>query len=777
MNNQEHNFTNENNAIKEVALRIRDLREILEITEEEAAKATGTELETYRAYERGENDYSFTFIYKCAHLFGVDVTDILKGSSPKLTEYSVTRFGGGLPIVRRKGFSYNNLAPLFMNKIAEPFRVLAKYSEAEQNEPVRLSSHVGQEFDVVIKGKLLVCLDGRTEILEAGDSVYYDSSMPHGMIATGGEDCEFIAIVMNQDGTAYEYPEEETLAAAPTVTADRSGSDMATDFVSVSVNEKGTPTEITFKNTDRYNFAYDTVERMAKLNPEKLALIHLDADKTELRRTFSELDRDVNRVANYLVSLGIKKGDRVMLVLRRHYQFWTSVCALHKIGAVMIPATTQLLAKDYVYRFNAAGVKAIIATRQDGVPSHVDEALSASPTLKFRISAGGNMPTPDGWLDLDEEVASGKYADTFPRTEDSPCGDDTMLMLFTSGTTGYPKIAAHSYTYALGHYMTAKYWHNVNPNGLHLTISDTGWGKALWGKLYGQWLCGAPVFIYDFDRFHADDILSVIEKYRVTTFCAPPTMYRFMIREDLSKYDLSSLEYATVAGEALNPEVFNRFRDATGLSVMEGFGQTETTLVLANFIGTTVKLGSMGRPSPQYDVDLVDYDGNSVPQGETGEIVIRTDKETPVGIFKGYYNAEEPTREVWHDGMYHTGDTAWRDEDGYFYYVGRVDDVIKSSGYRIGPFEIESVIMELPYVLEVAVTGVPDEIRGNIVKASVVLTKGTVGTDELKREIQTYVKEHTAPYKYPRIVEFVSDLPKTISGKIRRNVIRGEQKQ
>ena len=763
------------NAIKEVALRIRDLREILEITEETAAKATGVSVDAYRAYERGELDYSFTFIYKCAHLFGVDVTDILKGSSPVLSEYSVTRRGGGLPIVRRKGFNYNNLAPLFKDKIAEPFAVTAKYSEAEQNEPIRLSTHTGQEFNYVVKGQLLVSLDGKTELLTAGDSVYYDSSLPHGMIATGGEDCEFIAIVMNQNGLAYEYPEELTESQVSKVTK-RAASDVAADFVTVECNEKGTPVKIEFKNEDRYNFAYDTVERLAKEQPDKTALIHLDVNKKETKKTFAELDRDVNRAANYFTSLGIKKGDRVMLVLRRHYQFWVCATALHKMGTVIIPATVQLLAKDYVYRFNAAGVKAIVATRCDGVPSHVNEAMPDSPTVEFRISAGGDLPVPEGWLDFDSEVASGKYADTFPRTEETACGDDTMLMLFTSGTTGYPKIAAHSYKYALGHYMTAKYWHNVNPDGIHFTISDTGWGKALWGKYYGQWLCGAPVFIYDFDRFHAEDILTVIGQYKITTFCAPPTMYRFMIREDLSKFDLSSLEYATTAGEALNPEVFNRFKEATGLSIMEGFGQTETTLVLANLTGSSIKMGSMGRPTPQYDVDIVDPDGNSLPVGETGEIVIHTDKKVPCGLYQGYYRSEEATHSSWHDGLYHTGDTAWRDEDGYFYYVGRVDDVIKSSGYRIGPFEIESVIMELPYILEVAVTGAPDEIRGTVVKATIVLTKGTVGTDELKKEIQNYVKEHTAPYKYPRIVEFVTELPKTISGKIRRNVIRGDKK-
>lgn len=759
------------NAIREVALRIRDLREILEISEERAAEATDTSLEQYRAYERGELDYSFTFIYKCAQLFGVDVTDILKGSSPKLSEYSVTRRGGGLPIVRRRGFSYNNLAPLFKNKIAEPFYVTAKFSEAEQNAPIHLSTHEGQELDYIIKGQLKVQIGDHIEYVTDGDTIYYDSSMPHGMIAVGG-DCEFIAIVMNAKGTAYEYTDDEDIIIEPKTQRRETHPTVADEFVDVECDGNGTPVHIEFKNTERYNFAYDTVSRLAAEQPDKLALIHLDKDKNEHRYTFADIERDSNMAANYFVSLGIKKGDRVMLVLRRHYQFWVSILALHKMGAIVIPATTQLLKKDYVYRFNAAGISAVVATRLDGVTGHIDESVPESPTLRLRIAAGGDPPTPDGWLDFDAALASGNYSAEFPRTEETPAGGDTMIMYFTSGTTGYPKIAAHAYTYALGHYMTAKYWHNVDPNGIHFTISDTGWGKAVWGKLYGQWLSETAVFVYDFDRFHADDILSVIEKYKITTFCAPPTMYRFMIREDLSKYDLSSLQYATTAGEALNPEVYNKFLEATGISLMEGFGQTETTLAIGNLVGSKIKLGSMGRPNPQYDMDIVDPDGVPVPLGETGEIVIRTDKCIPMGLFKEYYNNGELTRDAWHDGMYHTGDTAWRDEDGYYYYVGRVDDVIKSSGYRIGPFEIESVIMELPYVLEVAVTAAKDEIRGNVVKASVVLTRGEVGTDEMKREIQNYVKEHTAPYKYPRIVEFVDSLPKTISGKIRRNVIR-----
>ena len=381
-----------------------------------------------------------------------------------------------------------------------------------------------------------------------------------------------------------------------------------------------------------------------------------------------------------------------------------------------------------------------------------------------KILVGGKK---DGWHDFDGEF--GLFSRKYVRPADAACGEDTALMFFTSGTTGNPKMAAHKHTYALGHYVTAKYWHCCERDGLHLTISDTGWGKSLWGKLYGQWLCEGAVFVYDFDRFDENDILPMFAKYNITTFCAPPTMLRMLIRGDLSKYDLSSIHHMTTAGEALNPEVHKLFKAATGLEIMEGFGQTETTLAIANLVGTTPKIGSMGKASPQFDIDVVDADGNSVAAGETGEIVIRTDRAIPCGLFKEYYLDAEKTTAAWHDGLYHTGDTAWRDEDGYFYYVSRVDDVIKSSGYRIGPFEIESVIMELPYVVECGVSAVPDEVRGQVVKASIVLTAGTEPTDALKKEIQNYVKEHTAPYKYPRVVEFRDSLPKTISGKIQRN--------
>ena len=373
----------------------------------------------------------------------------------------------------------------------------------------------------------------------------------------------------------------------------------------------------------------------------------------------------------------------------------------------------------------------------------------------------------EGWHDFDAEYLC--YSSHFARpAEDAPGGEEPMLMFFTSGTTGYPKIAMHNFQYPLGHFVTAKYWHCVNPEGLHLTISDTGWAKALWGKLYGQWLCEAAVFVYDFDRFDAHDILPMFAKYHITTFCAPPTMYRFMIKEDLSKYDLSSIEHATIAGEALNPEVFHQFKKATGLSLMEGFGQSETTVAIGNLVGMKPKVGSMGKPVPLYEIDLLTSEGKSAEVGEVGEIVIRTKEHAPCGLFRGYYGAADKTTESWHDGYYHTGDTAWRDEDGYYWYVGRVDDLIKSSGYRIGPFEIESVLMELPYVLECGVSPAPDPIRGQVVKASIVLTQGAEPSEELKREIQTYVKKRTAPYKYPRIVEFKKELPKTTSGKIIR---------
>mgnify|MGYP000040750322 FL=1 len=610
-----------------------------------------------------------------------------------------------------------------------------------------------------MSGRLKVQIGENVEYLSEGDSIYYNSSTPHGMIAVDGRDCLFVAVVLPGEDVK-ENVIRDTIVSAHSGNKEY----VSSKFVECTEAENGALQKIEFKNEDKFNFAFDIVDEIAKKAPEKLAMLHIDKHKVERRFTFNDMKRASNQCANYFKSLGIKKGDRVMLVLKRHYQFWYAILALHKLGAVAIPATNLLQEHDFDYRFNAAEVSAIVCTADGDVAHQVDLAEPASPTLKTKILVGGER---EGWHNFDEEFPL--FSAHFYRTEDTACGNDLMLMFFTSGTTGYPKIAAHNYKYALGHYVTAKYWHGVDENGLHFTISETGWGKALWGKLYGQWLCEGAVFTYDFDRFDAADILPMFAKYHITTFCAPPTMLRMMIKQDISQYDLSSIKHMTTAGEALNPEVYRQFEKATGLQIMEGFGQTELTLMIANLMGNSHKLGSMGKPTPAYDVDILDPDANPVPDGETGEIVVKTSDKVPCGLFAGYYKNQEKTDEVWHDGYYHTGDTAWRDEDGFYWYVGRVDDVIKSSGYRIGPFEIESVIMELPYVLECGVSAAPDPVRGQVVKASIVLVKGTEATEELKKEIQTYVKAHTAPYKYPRIVVFKDSLPKTTSGKIQRN--------
>ena len=745
--------------LKEVAKRIREMREICDITETDMAKKTEVSLEDYRAYENGELDFPFTFIHKCSLAFGIGITDLLEGQSAHLSSYTVTRKGQGQETAKEDGIEIQNLAPLFRKKIAEPYWVRYEYSEELQNKPIHLTKHSGQEFDFVMSGRLKVQIGENVEYLSEGDSIYYNSSTPHGMIAVDGRDCLFVAVVLPGEDVK-ENVIRDTIVSAHSGNKEY----VSSKFVECTEAENGALQKIEFKNEDKFNFAFDIVDEIAKKAPEKLAMLHIDKHKVERRFTFNDMKRASNQCANYFKSLGIRKGDRVMLVLKRHYQFWYAILALHKLGAVAIPATNLLQEHDFDYRFNAAEVSAIVCTADGDVAHQVDLAAPASPTLKTKILVGGER---EGWHNFDEEFPL--FSAHFYRTEDTACGNDLMLMFFTSGTTGYPKIAAHNYKYALGHYVTAKYWHGVDENGLHFTISETGWGKALWGKLYGQWLCEGAVFTYDFDRFDAADILPMFAKYHITTFCAPPTMLRMMIKQDISQYDLSSIKHMTTAGEALNPEVYRQFEKATGLQIMEGFGQTELTLMIANLMGNSHKLGSMGKPTPAYDVDILDPDGNPVPDGETGEIVVKTSDKVPCGLFAGYYKNQEKTDEVWHDGYYHTGDTAWRDEDGFYWYVGRVDDVIKSSGYRIGPFEIESVIMELPYVLECGVSAAPDEVRGQVVKASIVLVKGTEPTEELKKEIQDYVKHHTAPYKYPRIVVFKDELPKTISGKIQRN--------
>ena len=532
----------------------------------------------------------------------------------------------------------------------------------------------------------------------------------------------------------------------------------------------GTVTDVRYNIPQDFNFGYDCVDTIAKNTPDKRALFWCNDHGAEKTITFGDMKKESDKYASYLLSRGIKKGDKVMLILKRHFEYWHIIVALHKIGAITIPATNQLQTKDIVYRLDAADIKAVVCTPDGNIS---DLLLEASGKAKRTPMLYTVRTKKDGFLLLEEEAAT---AAPFEKPADLPTKDDIMLLYFTSGTTGMPKMVMHNYAYPIPHIATAKYWHKVVPDGLHLTIAETGWAKAAWGKIYGQWMMEAGIYVYDMERFVPQTVLENISKHGVTTLCAPPTMYRYFIKENLASYDLSKITHATIAGEALNPEVYEQFKDATSLKLMEGFGQTETTLQVVNTYWMEPKPGSMGRPMLGYDMEILDEDGQPVPVGVNGEICIKL-RETQPELFAGYYMDDERTKNVIKNGCYHTGDIAWRDEDGYYWYVGRNDDIIKSSGYRIGPFEVESVLMEHAAVMECAVTGVPDPVRGQIVKATIVLAPNFKASDDLLKEIQNHVKTNTAPYKYPRVIEFVEALPKTISGKIRRVEIRGDEKK
>ena len=751
--------------LKQIGTRVQGIRTEANYSVEQMAAALGIAPAEYISYENGSAEAPFSFFYKLAEIFNIEISSVLSGQASNLNSYTITRNGEGFSLARRPGFSYLHQAIHMKKRVGEPFVITAPYEG--ENPELKYSTHSGQEFILIIEGSLLIVLKDKEEVLNVGDTIYFDGRSSHALTALGGKSCKFLSIVMH---TNTEDSEAETFAVKRSrseQTSPGSGSLLYQKYMKETWDEEGNLCKVDFDVPENFNFAFDVLDHLAQKNPDKLAMRWISNTKECKDLTFGDISENSSRTANLFYSLGIRKGDRVMLIVRRHYQFWYLLNALHKLGAVVIPAPVQLLGHDIEYRINKAHVKCVVCTAGDGVCDAVDSVADKTPSLKWKFVVNGER---DGWMNYD--AMYGNFPTKFARPENLK-SSDPLLIFFSSGTTGYPKMVEHDHTYPIGHIMTARHWHKVDPNGIHFTVADTGWGKALWGKIYGQWLCEAAVFTYDFDRFHAADMLPMFKQYGITTFCAPPTIFRFIVKEDLTQYDFSTLQHITTAGEAMPPEVSESFARVSGLLPHEGFGQTETTMTIGTFASIAPKPGSMGKANPQYDVVLLDVDGNPVATGDTGEICIRAEQiGHPMGLFTQYVDNEEDTRKTWHDGYYHTGDQAWVDEDGYFWYVGRADDIIKTSGYRVGPFEVESVIMELPYVLECAVTGVPDPTRGKVIKASIVLVKDKEGSEELKKEIQEYVKTHTAPYKYPRIVEFMTELPKTVNGKIRRVALR-----
>ncbi len=749
-----------------IGMRVRELRTQREYTPEFMAGILGIPIEEYLSYENGAKQAPFFIYYNIAEHFGIDVASVISGEAPNLALYTVTRKGDGYPLVRNPEFSYLHQAIRMKDRTGEPFIVTAPCRG--EDEPFHYSEHNGQEFVLILSGSLKVAIRSRVEILNEGDTMYLEGLEPHAMVAVGGKPCRFLSIVMHREHEAARpdrFAIEQKTAAVP---APEERELLYREYMTEEWNPDGTLKSVKFHIPDHFNFAFDVLNRLAVKSPDKVAMRWVSNEKVCRDFTFRDISENSMRCANMLYSLGVRKGDTVMLILKRHYQFWFVLNALHMIGAVAVPTPCQMTAHDLEYRFKKAGVKFVICSADGHITDEVDAAVGDS-SVQLKLSVNGEKP---GWLDFDALYPN------FPAHFERPADlrtSDPMLVFFSSGTTGYPKMVEHDYSYPLGHIMTARHWHKVNPEGLHFSVADTGWGKALWGKIYGQWLCEAGVFTYDFDRFHAGDMLPMFKQYGITTFCAPPTIFRFLVKEDLSGVDFSTLEHVTTAGEAMPAEVSEAFCRASGHLPYEGFGQTESTMLIGTLADMKPRPGSMGRANPEYEIALLDPEGNPVADGETGEICVKAapgGDGHPCGLFRGYLKNPEDTGKAWHDGYYHTGDQAWRDEDGYFWYEGRADDIIKTSGYRVGPFEVESVIMELPYILECAVTGAPDPIRGKVVKATVVLVRGKEPSDALKKEIQDYVKSHTAPYKYPRLIEFVDELPKTVNGKIRRAAIR-----
>ncbi len=744
----------------EVIKRIRSIRRYHNYSYDYMAKALDITSQEYQAYENCEKEAPYAFLYTCAQIFSMDVNELIEGSAPDQNISAVTRAGEGLITKNVQGTVVRNLASRFRNRLAEPLLVTAAYYPQNEDAPIPLTRHTGQEYDYVLEGHLKVQVGDDIEVLGPGDTIYFDSTLPHGMVAVEGAECKYLATMITPDDESY-------LAAHPASDSDDEDQEDFhpwMDFIIPRVSEEGYPEAINYRNIKHFNFAFDVVDALADTYPEKLALIHIDSEMRERRFTFKDIKKMSGRAANYLSSIGIKKGDRVLLSVKRSWQFWIIMTALCKIGATVVASTHLVSSKDLAYRFHNARINAVICVNEDRLIKNIDSAALLYGKHLTKVSINGAVK---GWHDFDREYD--KMSARFLRSMDTAQGSEPMLMFLQSYSYGMAKPVCFDYTYPLAAFFTSKYWNHLNADDVSLALSDTAWEKAYWMKLYGPWLCESTVFAYDFKTLRPKDLFRFINEYKISSFTAPASMYRALLNEDLSMLKNSPLKTVCTVGDNLEPEIFNRFREITGLSIRAGYGLAETSLLIGAYDGVEPKAGSVGRANPAYEIHLLDSEYREVDTDEPGEICVSLRNGTPVGLMKEIYNDEARTKKLTEGGYFHTGTLAWKDEEGYFWAIGRIDDVIECFGYRIGPEEVESTILELPYVVECGVSAVPDEVCTQIVKASIVLTPDKEPTEELKSDIQNYVKENTASYRYPRIVEFRTELPKDANGVVIRS--------
>ncbi len=744
----------------EVIKRIRSIRKYHNYSYDYMAKALDITPQEYQAYENCEKEAPYAFLYTCAQIFSMDVNELIEGSAPDQNISTITRSGEGLITKNVQGTVVRNLASRFRNRLAEPLLVTAAYFPQNDDAPIPLVRHTGQEYDYVLEGHLKVQVGDQIEVLGPGDTIYFDSTLPHGLVAVEGADCKYLATMITPDDEALP----SSHAASDEDDADQEEFHPWMDFIIPRVSETGEPEAISYRNHKHFNFAFDIVDALADTYPNKTALIHIDSEMHERRYTFKDMKKMSGRAANYLTSIGISKGDRVLLTVKRSWQFWIIMTALMKIGAVIVPSTHFASPKDLAYRFHNARITAVICVNEGRITKNIEAAAIRYGRNLIKVSVNGSIK---GWHDFDREYD--KMSARFLRSMDTPQGTDPMIMFMQSYSYGMAKPVVFDYTYPLASFFSARYWNRLEPDDVSLSLSDTAWDKAYWSKLFGPWLCESTVLAYDFKTFRPKDLFKLITDYKISCFTAPASMYRALLNEDLSILRDSSLKTVCTVGDNLEPEIFNRFREMTGLSIMAGFSQTETSLLIGTYAGVEPRAGSIGRANPSYEIHLLDSEYKEVDTDEPGEICVSLRNGTPIGLMKEVYYDPERTAELTKGGYLHTGTLAWKDEEGYFWNIGRIDDVIECFGYRIGPEEVESTILELPYVVECGVSSVPDDVCSQIVKASVVLTPDKEPTEDLKTAIQDYVKENTASYRYPRIVEFRTELPKDADGVVIRS--------